>query len=355
MSKLVVRKDVKKREVSLRGQNFYMSIVELLKKGYHPSRIAINLKVSRQRINHYIAKLKANGSIKKEGYGVWTCKNLTLEDVKIEPRVAMPKVKIFTSENDVRGHAFVYKLYIPKGIKNWDNKEDFFIRKGLKYKLVGFNNSTVSFILNGWKVWLSNNSVTFYVPKWKSYFCDNALGSKSLAINDFVNKVKELESLLMFSLKTVNKSQNNGYLFKVSRHHYALVKNSLAKQYDSNGKKLEVYDEKGLWLWIDNSYNLHELETGNDPKSDENNLFIQNFMNDLKSHPTTFSQLNGKVSVLKEDNSLLKQQNATIMNTLVAFTEQIQLHLSVQIEQKDTMKMIKDYIKELRDLNKKEK
>jgi len=71
------------------------------------------------------------------------------------------------------------------------------------------------------------------------------------------------------------------YKFRVARQHYALIKNSLARQYLEDGKKLAVYSGRGLWLLIDNSYNLEELETVHPKTADKDNGKVQDFFNGL--------------------------------------------------------------------------
>ncbi len=76
---------------------------------------------------------------------------------------------------------------------------------------------------------------------------------------------------------------NKKYQFKVTREHYALIKNCLARQYDKEGKKLQIYNHEGLWMLIDNSYNLHETETVKAGDAIRDNEGIQNYFNSHKA------------------------------------------------------------------------
>ena len=186
-------------------------------------------------------------------------------------------------KSSVRGHAFIYTLRISK-FKNWENRESF-----LKKKKVDYLNSNIAngqghrIIINGFKVWLFNKKIVIYSPKGKSYFRDSAFESKHGGIRDCFDIIYELESLFKISLR-----YGKHYHVKVVRQHYADVKNELAKQYDDDKNKLFLFDEKGLWLIIDNSFNLHELETVHS-KSAVNDMdgVIRPFFNSLKDRPFT--------------------------------------------------------------------
>ena len=70
----------------------------------------------------------------------------------------------------------------------------------------------------------------------------------------------------------------DGYRFTTSREHYGIIKNVLAKQYNDKKEKLYIRDDEGLWLWIDDSHSLKELETNNPRVNRE----VQNWWNDSK-------------------------------------------------------------------------
>jgi len=109
--------------------------------------------------------------------------------------------------------------------------------------------------------------------------------------------VKGLESTLGANFRI-----NKKYRFKVSRQHYSLVKNALAKQYERDGKKLQVYSENGLWFVIDNSYNLHEAETVHPKTAVDDNEKVQNFFNGLKATENYTPQIMMKAVTLNAQN-----------------------------------------------------
>jgi len=209
---------------------------------------------------------------------------------------------------EVRGHAFVFTLHLQPGLRNWTNanREAYLERNNIAYKPLNLGGGGQRIEYKGHKVWLTNKSVILYDTN--SYFAKEAQAAKSRAIYNFIKKIKGLERLLKadFTIKT-----GTQYKFKVSRQHYALVKNALARQYNEADEKLEVYTEKGLWFLIDNSFNLDEAETVHSETADTDNKKVQDFFNSLKAQPngvTIDSLLQLSESI--QQNQLLFSENA---------------------------------------------
>ena len=288
----VTQKEVKTDpQLNPQSKNFYLSIVQQISQGTNPSQICKKLNITKQNLQYYLTKLKQGGVIRKLGYGSWVIaddKFLVKKEVKNHLRVAMDNPRqsslyLFEQDN-VRAHAFVFTLKIPDGLRNWTNKNrEFFLAK----RDIQFSNLTTfgggqRIFYKGRKVWLTNRSVILYEKS--SYLAETATDAKSHAIYNFISLIKSLERLLHADF---TERAGRQYSFKVSRQHYALIKNALAKQYDAEGKKLNIYSDKGLWFVIDNSFNLHEAETVHQETADTDNLKIQNFFNSLKEQPLT--------------------------------------------------------------------
>ena len=270
-----------------------LRILELLGSGKNPAKIAKEMNVSAQALQYHLNQLKRRGFIRKIGYGTWeVSKNkLYLPEVK-ESRLRLTidnpsqsNLHAFT-QDAVRAHAFVFTLKIPDGLRNWNNETR---RAFLQKSNINFTNLTTfgggqRILYKGRKIWLTNKSVIVYEKS--SYLAETAANAKSHAIYNFISLIKGLEKLLHADF---TERAGRQYSFKVSRQHYALIKNALAKQYDAEGKKLNIYSDKGLWFIIDNSFNLHEAETVHPETADTDNIKVQNFFNSLKEQPLTTS------------------------------------------------------------------
>ncbi len=259
-----------------KGKNFYLTVYNQIKEGTRPSEMCKNFNISKQKLNYYLSLLKRAECIKKIGYGVWEiCREFDEKKVKETTRLTKYQpVKI--KPDFVRGHAFQFKLKIPK-LRNWEKREEILKKKGIEFRtLIHLIGNAQEIVIKGRKIWLTNKSIIIFEKS--SYLAKTAKDSKKYALYDLFELVRGLESALGANFKI-----NKRYCFKVSKQHYALVKNSLAEQYNRDGEKLGVYSENGLWFLIDNSYNLNEAETVHPKTAVDDNTKVQNFFNGLKS------------------------------------------------------------------------
>jgi hypothetical protein len=258
---------------STRKQDFYLITLDLISKGLYPAQICEKLGISKQRLNHYIKTLKAQGRITKLSTGAWELsKSFNPQEVKVSTRVGKSSAP---PQDSVRGHGFVIKFDIPKDLANWKERSKLLSEiKGLQAEPLNIFGGGQKLIYKKHKVWLTDKSIIIYGKPGESYFAPNSTISQEQALTYFLGLLNGLQGLL--------KANWGNLKFKVSRQHYALVKNALANQYDKEGKKLEVYTDKGLWLLIDNSFNLNELETVHPKTAVDDNKKVQDFFNGIK-------------------------------------------------------------------------
>lgn len=262
-----------------RGKNFYLYTLDRIKEGKSPSQISKELSISKQRLNFYISSLKKAGSIQKLGYGTW-------EFIKDFEKRSKSKTAVIGKNSgggltpgSVRGHGFLFKLELPNNLKNWDKREEILNNLKIKfnYYYVGGIKRGQRLVSQNTKVALTDKNILINFPE--SYIRETSILAQKDAIAKFLRVVKNLERILRG-----NFSQFGKYKFRVLRQHYSLIKNSLARQYlnnEYNSKKLHVYSSRGLWLLIDNSYNLEELETIHKNTAVKDNIKVQDFFNGL--------------------------------------------------------------------------
>ena len=272
------------------GGTLNLYVLQLLRSGKNPAQICKILCILKQTLQYHLDQLKREGVIRKIGYGTWEVSKdkVYVPEVKgsrLRVAIVNPQTHLeFFQQDAVRAHAFMFTLKISKDLRNWDNENrEFFLKKNN----INFTDLTTfgggqRIIFKGRKIWLTNKSVIIYEKS--SYLAETAANAKSHAIYNFISLIKSLERLLHADF---TERAGRQYSFKVSRQHYALIKNALAKQYDAEGKKLNVYSDKGLWFVIDNSFNLHEAETVHPETADTDSVKVQNFFNSLKEQPLT--------------------------------------------------------------------
>ena len=320
--------EVKKQ---LESKNFYLYVFNQIKNGVRPSNICKNLRISKQKLNYYITTLKHSGFIKRIGYGVWEIlKEFKVKEVKKTTGVAKNDYSLL-EEGKVRAHGLQFKLRLPN-IPKWLSRKEVLTNNNIPFEdlIIGGANRGQKLIFKGRKIWLTDKTIIIYEKA--SYFGDNAREAKNYAIYELKTLLEGLERYLGVDLKIDHK-----YLFKISRQHYALIKNTLAKQYSKEGKKLEIYNETGLWFVIDNSFNLYEAETqgkravtanekvkvffneleeleGFTPKImvnsiAQNALNHASYSNNLKSHVASIKELGGAVKELTKIVKELKEKH----------------------------------------------
>lgn len=255
-------------------------ILECLKKGLRPAQICNQFSINKKSLQYHLSSLKKGGKIIKLGYGVWeVLTDQASKEVSKSTQVTpgqLAKHSDFLKPDSVRGHAFVFKFELPKDLRNWGKRAEFMQQASIEFKPLKIFGGGQQLIFQGRKVWLTDKSIIIYEPE--SFIADLAKDSHSKALNHFMKLLQGLERHLRANFE-IHRSR-----FKVSRQHYALVKNALAKQYDQEGKKLECfYPGEGLWFLIDNSFNLHEAETVHPKSAVPDNKKVQDFFNGIKA------------------------------------------------------------------------
>lgn len=277
-----------------------LTIVDYLKADIPPAKIAAKLGVPKQTLQYHLNKLVKQGVIYKAGYGTWNVlKEPTKENPTVRtssyvtsvktPQQVRKEVRTSTQsdlhqfqQDSVRAHAFVTTFQVPRNMRNWNSAQrtQYLTTHNIPYKSLGIRGGGQRIIVKGKKVWLLNPVIIIYDKA--SYFAEDALNAKGTALATHLSIIKHIERLLHVSFQI-----GSDHKFKVSRQHYALIQNALAKQYNEAGEKLEIRNGKGLWFLIDDSYSLNEAETVHPSSAMTDSMKVQSFFNGLKDIPAS--------------------------------------------------------------------
>ena len=323
----------------------YLYILHAIRSGDRPSLIATQLDIPKTTLQHYLDNLKCHGLISKIGYGLWELSHEAISMLQTstifspcstqqDPPKEVPNTTqqnlsfFFASPDSVRAHAFVFTVAISPHLRNWNNERraKYLTHHNVSFMELNIGGGGQRIIFQGRKVWLTNRSVVIYDRS--SYLAETSSEAKSYAISKLLSLIKGLERLLHADF---TERAGRQYRFKVSRQHYALVKNALAKQYDAEGKKLQVYTDKGLWFLIDNSFNLHEAETVGET-ADADNKKVQDFFNSLKEYPIRSDQLLLMIQGVTENQQLFAANYRTHLKVLGDLGKGVNL-LTARIEE----------------------
>lgn len=257
-----------------RGQkNGTLLVLECLRAGRPPSTLYKSGKVPRRSVMRALSELKSVGLIKRVGLA-WEVFDEPANDknarCQIVHRVArthtppkVPKLKPDTA----RAHGIMAVVKVP--IKNFTsdmgNGEKFAswskdnLAQVLEARKIDFIHVPQGLriqVLDVEKVWLTSKSVVFYLPY--SWYGENAHECAVKVMEDTIRLIRRLERMLGIAEQL---KAHGSYWIKFSRQHDALIKNAIAELYGKPGKPFVCRDEIGQWLLIDNSLNLHEMET----------------------------------------------------------------------------------------------
>lgn len=230
--------------------------------------------------------------------------------------------------DSVRAHAFQFTLRINPELRNWDKREEILKKLKIKFKPLNIFGGAQSITFKGRKVWLTRKSIIVFEKS--SYMAETSTEARKYAVYDFFAFVGALERYLKADFGVSKKNPQ----FKVSRQHYALIKNALAKQCDRDGQKLEVSNERGQWFIIDNSFNLHEAETIHPETAEQDNIKVQNFFNGIKK----FEGFTPEFVV----NSL-----GGVMKTQEMFAQNIESHVSAIQELAIGVRELREEVKKI--------
>jgi len=249
----------------------YLRVVEYISKY---KRLPKGI-VSKQLMSYYVKKLKYDGVVKKIGYGVWQANMDKWRQVQFIEKVK----KQGNDTKSIRGHGFHFRVALPR-IENWSRLNEYLNKRGVLYTVSKGTWVGYRVIINGFKVWLCDHSLVIYAPPGKSYLHWTAELSKGNALVELEEIVHHVENMLHISIKV-----NGHYLYRVSKQHYAKIKDSMAKIVNEKKSRLVATYGGEEWLLFDRSWGLHEQETLH-PKTgdvDMDNIVVP-FYNDLKDH-----------------------------------------------------------------------
>lgn len=272
--------DEKRVQITTGRANLDYTIFCLLQKGWWPAKIAKELHLKKSAISYHTSSLLERNLVEFTAQGVWKIlANYKPKQFKKTSRVAEAQLgghlNSFKSDT-IRAHAYMFKLELAKDLRNWKDRRELMQARGIEFEpLQHLFGGGEKLIFQGRKVHLTPVSVILY--ETASYLADQAPQARTKAMIDILRLIKSLERHLQadFSIK-------GKYKLKVCRQHYALIKNALAGIYTKPNIKLEVSDEHGLWLLIDNSWNLEELEAVHPVTSPENADGMKGWMNSMK-------------------------------------------------------------------------
>jgi DNA-binding transcriptional ArsR family regulator len=99
------------------SKNFTYLLLNQIRSGFSPVKIALNFGISKQSLQYHLNKLKHAGLIRKIGYGTWevvddefSAKNGSKKTLRVAVDNPQQSNLNFFTQDATRGHAFVFTL-----------------------------------------------------------------------------------------------------------------------------------------------------------------------------------------------------------------------------------------------------
>ena len=248
--------------------------------------------------------------------------------------------------NDIRLHWLKYKIKILRKPKTWNtvkNRHKFLSRKDIKIKTVnkGFY-KTEKIIMDDWWVELNKDYALFQLPNVHGKTAYDAYAKSVHKLREFAIEIQK-----QCGIQLLNRQHME---FEVVSNHYALIKNALAKEYNSSKQNLLVFDDEGkLRLLIDNSENLDEIEAVHGKKGKEDSHKVQTYFKDVidEAHYRP-SEAKQKIDRLEGASAQFAEGLHQFQNNLQDYNKNLNLHMDVQNNQNKNLALMTEVLKDLK-------
>jgi len=245
-----------------------IQVLELIKSGSSPAQISKKYNIPKQNISYFVGKLKKLGCIEKKGYGVWKYLK-PIKEVKSLTTTHSNRKGLTSPKKEIRGHAFIWKIEFYKPY-DWKKIVRSYKKKKLTFQLIA-SGKVFRIIFKSRKIWLNKRGLTIYEPI--DFVGISSFQVKSKAVFEMDKLIKDLLKELGVKFRP--------YRFTTSREHYGIIKHELARQFNEKKEKMNIRSDDGdVWMWIDDSKGLGELENNEVSV----NRQVQNYWNDHRKH-----------------------------------------------------------------------
>jgi DNA-binding PadR family transcriptional regulator len=283
------------KEVTNSVESYEIDVLKSISNYLTISQISKSRKVSRAAIYKVIGRISKKGYIRKIGH----IYEVTEQGVHYLNE---------SSPNLLRLHNLAFKIKILYKPNNWDLMRSKIVTLKTYSKEVKLNNNEYQiYNFSNIKIKTTKDNIIFYMPTFYGKNTDEAFSYALKSLFDSIPKIENIFRIILIKDKKAN--------IEIISNHYSKLQDSLAKLYKIEENKLYVSDSNGeLWLIADFSFKVNELETIHTKTAKEDMDSVKAFLNDLRSNPTTFT------NVLE----LVKQVTAN----QIVFDKNMQSHIS---------------------------
>lgn len=198
-----------------------------------------------------------------------------------------------------------------------------------------------NFILDRNRIHLYKNSIKIY--SGQSFYADapeKALYNSMPYWNRFLVRLENNLKVLFLKGDNLN--------IRIVKVHFAETQNEIAKEYEASGDSLKIYarEDGKLWLTIDNSFKLQELETSHSKTAQPDITRVTKHLNDWREHDSLTSSEITKIigQITKQDKKTSEiQKNTCLIQQNISNQLKLTLDLLFPKQKINNQKQEKDW------------
>ena len=258
-------------------------VLKYIQEGLCISEIAKVRKVSRTAIYKGLKTLNKKGMIRHPSRSIY---ELTDKGIKGLHSFVALRYKL-------RQHNLHFKIKVLESPKNWDKKRN-------EIRFMPYFNKTIKLknneqdLLNFGKLQIktTTKSIIVKVPTIYATDWEHAIIQAMGILEDNLYKFEKA-----FKIRLVKDYKAN---ITIISQEYARIQDALAKLYRAENNRIYLTGEDGkIWLITDFSFSTDELEFIHPEKATDDVDAIAPFLNDLRKHPITMTEMREHVGELQ--------------------------------------------------------
>ena len=261
-----------------------------------PKQVATRINTSNSNIYKHIRKVKERGHLDKNYTEQKKVHKNECTDTSKTPSFPLENIPYISEEkslNEIRLHGQEFNVRILYQDHKYEK-----IKK--KTNLIDIDGNTIK---------LNEKSIEIYCGH--SFYANDSNKATYKSMNYLSRLFRKIEHDLKIVISKP-RAQN----VKIVNHHYAEINNEIAKEFNVNKEKLHIYckNDGKLWLTIDNSFNLNEIETQHPETAQPDMNAIKPHLEAMRDpHTPNLKELSKVINELAKQNT----ETAIGLNSLI--------------------------------------
>lgn len=308
----------KKGGATSMGELARFEVLKCMQEGLSVTETSKYRKVNRSSIYKVLKTLTNKGLIRNPKRSIYELTNSGIKGLH----------SFVAFRYKLRQHNLHFKIKVLESPKNWDQRRNEmrqmpYFNRTIKLK----NNEQDLFNYGKLQIKTTTKSIIIKMPTIYATDWEHAIIQAMGILEDAIPSIES-----RFKISLVKDHKNN---ITIISQEYAVIQDALAKLYRCEGNRIYLTGDDGkIWLITDLSFSTDELEYIHPNRATDDNDAIAPFLNDLRAHPTTMSDMKEHVGKLE--------------GVITGYAQNIVKHQKVLDETLLTLSELKEEVKKLK-------